>query len=170
MRPGFDKMPVRPSHYHIYGHPYLPYNLVPASIVGIPGYPVENITLENIDITYGGRASKQIAYIPLNEISSIPENEANYPEFSMFGELPAWGLYLRHVDGIKLLNVKMSFKEDDFRPAIVADDAKNILIQQLNIPTATTTPVLYFNNSQAVDIKNILMPFSEEKGIIIQKK
>lgn len=170
LRPGFDKMPVRPSHYHIYGHPYLPYNLVPASIVGIPGYPVQNVTLENIEISYGGRASKQIAYIPLNDIASIPENEANYPEFSMFGELPAWGLYLRHVDGIKLLNVKMSFKEDDFRPAIVADDAKNIKIHQLNIPTAKELPVLYFNNSLDIDIKNISLPFSNEKGIIFNKK
>jgi len=30
LRPGTDKMPVRPSHYHIYGHPYLPYNFLPS--------------------------------------------------------------------------------------------------------------------------------------------
>ena len=130
---------------------------------------VQNVTLENIEISYGGRASKQIAYIPLNEIASIPENEANYPEFSMFGELPAWGLYLRHVDGIKLLNVKMSFQEDDFRPAIVADDAKNITLQQLNIPTVKELPVLYFNNSPGIHLKNIMMPVSSEKGVMINK-
>ena len=167
LRPGFDKMPIRPSHYHIYGHPYLPYNLIPASIVGIPGFPVQNVTLENIEMIYGGGASKSIAHIPLNEIASIPENEANYPEFSMFGELPSWGLYLRHVDGIKLSNVKMSFKQDDFRPAIVADDAKNITIQQIIIPTAKELPVIYFNNSKNLNLKNIEMPFSNDKGIII---
>ena len=167
LRPGFDKMPIRPSHYHIYGHPYLPYNLIPASIVGIPGFPVQNVTLENIEMIYGGGASKAIAHIPLNEIASIPENEANYPEFSMFGELPSWGLYLRHVDGIKLSNVKMSFKQDDFRPAIVADDAKNITMQQIIIPTAKELPVIYFNNSKNLNLKNIEMPFSNDKGIII---
>ena len=116
---------------------------------------------------YGGGASKAIAHIPLNEIASIPENEANYPEFSMFGELPSWGLYLRHVDGIKLSNVKMSFKQDDFRPAIVADDAKNITIQQISIPTAKELPVIYINNSKNLNLKNIEMPFSNDKGIII---
>jgi hypothetical protein len=64
----------------------------------------------------------------------------------------------------------MSFKEDDFRPAIVADDAKNIKIHQLNIPTAKELPVLYFNNSLDIDIKNISLPFSNEKGIIFNKK
>jgi hypothetical protein len=167
LRPGFDKMPIRPSHYHIYGHPYLPYNLIPASIVGIPGYPVQNVTLENIEIVYGGGASKAIANIPLDQITAIPENEANYPEFSMFGELPAWGLYLRHVDGIKLSNVKMSFKSDDFRPAIVADDAKNITLQQLNIPTAKELPIIYFNNSKNLNFKNIATPFTNDKAVVI---
>ena len=88
----------------------------------------------------------------------------------MFGELPSWGLYLRHVDGIKLSNVKMSFKQDDFRPAIVADDAKNITIQQISIPTAKELPVIYFNNSKNLNLKNIEMPFSNERGIIIDKK
>ena len=102
LRPGEDKMPRRPSHFHIYGHPFLPYNLVPSSIVGIPGHPVQNVTLENIEITYGGRASKEIACIPLNKITSVPENEAGYPEFSMWGELPSWGFYLRHAEDIKM--------------------------------------------------------------------
>ena len=55
--------------YHIYGHPFLPYNLIPSSIVGVPGYPVEDVTLENIEISYGGRSSKDIAYIPLDKIT-----------------------------------------------------------------------------------------------------
>jgi len=113
LRPGFDKMPVRPSSFHIYGHPFLPYNLIPSSIVGLPDSPVKDVTLENIEISYGGRASRDIAYIPLDKITSVPENEAGYPDFSMWGELPAWGFYMRHVEGIKLINVKLSYVEDD---------------------------------------------------------
>ena len=71
---------------------------------------MEDVTLENITISFGGRADKEIAYIPLKAIGSIPENEAGYPEFSMFGELPAWGLYMRHAVGIIIKNFNISFK------------------------------------------------------------
>jgi hypothetical protein len=166
LRPGFDKMPVRPSSYHIYGHPYLPYNLIPSSIVGIPGYPVQDVTLENIEISYGGRADKNIAYIPLDKIGSVIENEAGYPDFSMFGELPAWGFYIRHAEGIKLINVRLSYKEDDFRPAVTIDDAKNIEMRDVKIPTAKEMPVFYFNNTANISTKNLVLPVPEEKAIL----
>jgi hypothetical protein len=166
LNPGFDKMPVRPSHYHIYGHPFLPYNLVPSSIAGIPGYPVEDVTLENIEIIYGGRASRDIAYIPLNKITSIPENATGYPEFSMWGELPAWGLYMRHAEGIKIKNFNIRYKEDDFRPAIVFDDVKNIEMTGIQIPTAKELPMILLNNSIDVRMKELKIPFSEEKAIL----
>ena len=166
LRPGFDKMPVRKSHFHIYGHPFLPYNLIPSSIVGLPGYPVEDVTLENIEISYGGRANKEIAHIPLDKITSIPENPANYPEFSMFGELPSWGFYIRHAAGIKMINVKLSYKEDDFRPAMVLDDVKGMDLIKVKIPTVKELPVIQLNNTNGISFKNLEMPVTEVKGIL----
>ena len=166
LRPGEDKMPKRPSHFHIYGHPWLPYNLIPSSIVGLPEYPVQDITLENIEISYAGRAKKEIAYIPLNTITSIPENDANYPEFSMFGELPSWGFYVRHAEGIKMKNVKVNYIEDDFRPAFVFDDVKRINLIDINIPTAKEIPVVLFNNTSDIELKDLIMPISEAKGVM----
>ena len=166
IRPGLDKMPYRPSHYHIYGHPFLPYNLIPSSIVGIPGFPVEDVTLENIEISYGGRADKNIAYIPLNTITTIPENAANYPDFSMFGELPAWGFYMRHAEGIKMKNVILRYVEADFRPALVFDDVKNISLTKMQIPTAIEMPVVLLNNATGVTMKELQLSVSEEKGVL----
>ena len=40
----------------------------------------------------------------------------------MFGELPAYGFYLRHIDNISFKNVKMTLEHSDYRPAVVADD------------------------------------------------
>jgi hypothetical protein len=166
LRPGEDKMPKRPSHFHIYGHPWLPYNLIPSSIVGLPGYPVGDITLENIEISYGGRANKEIAFLPLNAITSIPENAANYPEFSMFGELPSWGFYVRHAEGIKMRNIRVSYVEDDFRPAFVFDDVKGIEMSDVTIPKAKELPVVLFNNTTGIVTKNLKMAVSDEKGIL----
>ncbi len=166
LRPGEDKMPKRPSHYHIYGHPYLPYNLIPSSIVGLPGYPIQDVTLENIEISYGGRADKNIAHIPLDKITSVPENAAQYPDFSMFGELPAWGLYMRHTEGVTMKNIKVKYIEDDFRPAFVFDDVKASTLTDVHIGTAMEMPVIFLNNTEGVVFKNLKMPVSEAKGIM----
>ncbi|MDE3253084.1 MAG: glycoside hydrolase family 28 protein [Bacteroidota bacterium] len=166
LRPGFDQMPVRPSNFHIYGHPFLPYNLVPASIVGIPGYPVQDVTLEDIDISYGGRGSKDIAYIPMESLGRVPENENGYPEFSMFGELPAWGFYIRHAEGIVFKNVRLHYLEDDFRPAIVLDDVKNSEFHELKIPTAREMPMIVLNHTSDITLKNLQLPASEEKAVL----
>ena len=133
LRPGEDKMPKRPSHFHIYGHPFLPYNLIPSSIVGLPGYFVEDVTLEDIEISYGGMADKDIACIPLNNLSSVPENPAQYPEFSMFGELPSWGLYVRHAQQLVLKNIRMKVLKPDFRPVFVFDDVNHLTMCEIRI-------------------------------------
>ncbi len=103
------------------------HNPFPSSITGIPGHLVKNVTLENITISYPGRGTKGMAYIGPYRYNAVPEEIDAYPEFHMFGELPAWGLFVRHVDGLTLNNVKMSVREADYRPAIVAsDDVHNL--------------------------------------------
>ncbi|MCJ7622603.1 MAG: glycosyl hydrolase family 28 protein, partial [Anaerolineaceae bacterium] len=47
------------------------HNPFPAPIAGIPGHYIENITLENIQITYPGRATKGMAYIPLSRLDQV---------------------------------------------------------------------------------------------------
>jgi hypothetical protein len=165
LRPGEDKIPKRPSHFHIYGHPFLPYNLIPSSIVGIPGFPVQDVTLENIEICYGGMASKEIAYIPLSKITSIPENEATYPEFSMWGELPSWAFYVRHAEGVKMKNVRVKYLKDDFRPAFVFDDVKRIRLEDVAIQTAKEMPVVLFNNTTDISQRCLKLPVDEAIGI-----
>lgn len=102
------------------------HNPIPSSITGIPGHNVENVTLENIEVFCPGRASKGMAYVPLSRISQIPENISKYPEFSMFGELPAYGIFVRHVRGLIMKNVQYKLKAHDFRPPYVFDDAEGV--------------------------------------------
>ena len=101
-----------------------PRNISPASIVGLPNMRVENITLENIEMVYPGRGDSLYAKVGLTagELDGIPEMEKSYTEFSQFRELPAWGLYVRHADGIRLKNVSFRAQNEDYRPAVVLDD------------------------------------------------
>ena len=104
----------------------LPRNISPASIVGLPDYKIQNVTLKNIEIVYPGAGNPLYAKRGLTsaELDSIPEMRTAYPEFSQFKELPAWGLYIRHAEGITLENVTFTALKKDYRPGIVIDDVK----------------------------------------------
>lgn len=139
----------RPDYdYEIRG-PALPFfhNTFPASITGIPDYPVENLRLENIEIIYPGKGNKGLANAPLSRLDRIPEKIKDYPEFSMFGELPAWGFYVRHADGLIMKNIQLKIKEADYRPAFVFDDVKNLEIESLKITGETKEKQIVLHNT-----------------------
>ena len=120
--------------YEIRG-PMLPFfhNIFPSSITGIPGHDVKNVTIENVIIRHPGGGNQAYANMPTWRMDGVPENKQNYPEFSMFGELPAWGLYVRHVSGLKLKNIRLEAEEKDYRPSIVMDDVKNSELSAIKI-------------------------------------
>lgn len=124
------------------------HNPFPASIVGLEGYNVENVTLENIEINYPGRASKGMAYIPLSRLNQVPEAAKDYPEFSMFGELPAYGFYVRHVNGISMKNIKLTLDNPDFRPAFVFDDVKGIQMEEITVPKKQKGQIILKNSKE----------------------
>lgn len=91
------------------------------SICGIPGHPVEAVTLSNIHFVYPGGGTEADA-TNLNP----PELEEQYPEYFMWGVLPAYGLYARHAKALTLSNVKFDLAGPDARPAVVMDDVDDV--------------------------------------------
>ena len=106
----------------------LPRNTSPASIVGLKGYDIRNVKLENVTIVTPGGGNPYYAKVGTSakELDAIPEMADRYPEFSQFKELPAWGFYIRHAKDIAFDNVKFIAKNRDYRPAIVTDDVKGL--------------------------------------------
>lgn len=68
---------------------------------------------------------------------NVPEMVAEYPEPSILGILPAYGVYARHMDGLKLQNVKLQYQIEDTRPAIVLDDVSNADLRTVAAKTAS---------------------------------
>jgi hypothetical protein len=141
--------------YELYG-PALPFmhNPFPASICGIPDHYIENITLENIKITYPGRSSKAMAYVPLWRLSFVSECIKDYPEFTMFGELPSWGFYVRHVKNISMKNITLKLKDDDFRPAFVFDDVIGLNMHNICIKPKVNKEEIILKDVQKHDIQS----------------
>ncbi|THU36066.1 glycoside hydrolase family 28 protein [Niastella caeni] len=146
-----------------------PHNVFPASITGLPGHPVEDVILENISITYEGGGNKQVAHFAIDSLQKVPEKAQDYPEFSMFGELPCWGLYVRHVTGIQLKNIKMQYQKEDFRPAVIFDDVQKLQVQGLQIPTAKTAPVIVLKDVPTPVLQTMKLPFEKSKAVMVWK-
>ena len=96
------------------------------SICGISGHPIEGVTLSDIHVTYPGGGTRDDA-----ARRELPELEDQYPEYFMWGTLPAYGLYARHVKGLALNNVRFDLAAPDLRPALVCDDAEDVEISGL---------------------------------------
>ncbi len=129
---------------------------IASSITGYPGHPVEDIALENIRIDsvrspYAGNVDNlplpRWAPGPLIHGSSdpkdreairsldVPENLHEYPVNRMFGcPLPAYGLYVRHVHGLRIKELHLRTQAtDDDRPALVIDDAPGAQLSGLDL-------------------------------------
>ncbi|WP_316797702.1 glycoside hydrolase family 28 protein [Pedobacter frigidisoli] len=144
-----------------------PHNLIPASITGIPGHLVEDVTLKDIQISYGGGADKNKAFISLDSLGQVNENINGYPDFNMFGELPSWGLYVRHTAGIKLENIKIMLKGKDFRPAIIFDDVNGLMMHKVSIPENSPLPAMVYRDVQRISVSDIHVPNVD--GAIVTK-
>lgn len=93
-------------------------------------------------IIYPGGGVPRSSSVPLDRLDSTPELPAKYPEYWMFGELPAWGLYLRHAENIHCDQVRISLKTSDYRAAMVTDDVHRLELDDLTIQPGGSTIVL----------------------------
>ena len=111
----------------------LPRNISPCGIIGLKDSKIKNVTLENIEIVFPGGGDPHYAHIGLDELDKVPEMPKAYPEFSQHMELPAWGFFIRHVDGLTIHNIKLTALKKDYRTAIVMDDVNNHNISNLTV-------------------------------------
>ena len=97
-----------------------------SSIAGLPDHRIENVSLSHLQFVYEGGGMAGDAARP------IPEKAESYPEGWMFGTLPAWGLYCRHVRGLKLDHITLQLAAPDARHAVVFDDVEDLDVNALD--------------------------------------
>lgn len=90
------------------------------SILGIKGRDIENVSISNVFIHFDGGGGKAQAD------AEYPENDADYPESTRYGDLPAYGFYCRHVNGLTLRDVELAYGLEEDRPPLFFDDVKNL--------------------------------------------
>lgn len=95
---------------------------VGCSITGLPGHMAENVTLSDVRLEFTGGGTAQEA------AREIEEAHEKYPEFRMFGALPAYGFFCRHVRNLTLSRVEARFEGTDHRHALVCDDVRDLML------------------------------------------
>ena len=119
------------------------YNAVPKHsvlIVGLPEKDIEDVLLDNIKIYYKGGGTKEQSVI------DPPEDETRYPEPDRFGTMPAYGFFIRHVNGIKMNNIDVSYMNDDMRPPFILDDVKKAELNFIDAQHETGIPTFILKN------------------------
>ncbi len=99
------------------------------AISGVPGQIIENVILCDINFEFTGGGTAEDAK------RNVPENEKGYPGVKLFGTLPAYGFFVRHAKGVVMDNIRLTFAEDDHRPAIVCDNVEEFRLSGLKART-----------------------------------
>ncbi|MEP7108025.1 MAG: glycosyl hydrolase family 28 protein [Ferruginibacter sp.] len=132
----------------------MPRNISPAVIIaGLPGSLIRNIFLADIELRHPGGGNPFFAKIMLDKLDSIPEKPAAYPDFSMFRELPAWGIYIRHARDIAITNLGLSCMKKDYRTAIVLDDVHHSRFITMDIKEPGNKKAFYKHNCSEIIFK-----------------
>lgn len=122
-------------------------NRVGCSITGIPEAIAQDISLDNLHLTFAGGGTANDAK------RTVPEHPAKYPEYAMFGTLPAYGFYCRHAKGLRFSNVHLTSVDPDERPSLVGDDVEDLeLFGWHAASTAKANPVI-----QLTDVRSALI-------------
>jgi Pectate lyase superfamily protein len=113
---------------------------LPSVIAGFPNAEVGSIAIDGFSITMASTGTGP------GSLDMIPEASKAYPQPVMFGPLPAFGLFLRHVLDISLRDVMLQPAPQEVRPAIVADDVAGLRLFGYNDRSGDSASHLWFRN------------------------
>ena len=106
-------------------------------ISGISGHPIEDLRISNLRLVQQGGGSKELGErVP-------PEEERSYPEPSMFGDMPSYAGFFRHVRQIEISRAKIDFDRPEARPAFVLSDVQDARFDHLNVARGTDAAPLF---------------------------
>ena len=71
---------------------------------------------------------------------------AGFPEPVMFGEIPAYGFYIRHVKGLTMTDVEVSYMKDDARPPFMLEDVHGADFHRVKAQKMPETPFFVLKN------------------------
>jgi polygalacturonase len=101
---------------------------LPSILSGVPGHSIEDVKISDVYLEQLGGGSADMAAL------EPAEKEAAYPDPHMFGDLPASGVFARHVRNLELSNVEIATLTSDARPAFWLHDVDGADFFRVRVP------------------------------------
>jgi hypothetical protein len=124
------------------------------NITGVSGYFVENVAFNGLHLTFPGGGTQEDAQ------GVVPELRDRYPEYHMFGTLPSYGIYLRHVKGLTFEDITLDTAAPDLRPALVGDDVEDLELSNFRAAGTRSAALLRLSSARQVYVHGC-RPLSE---------
>jgi polygalacturonase len=113
---------------------------LPSILSGVPGNYIEDVQINDVYLHQIGGGGAELASI------APPERADQYPEPTMFGDLPATGLFVRHVRNLAVSNLEIATEEPDARPAFWLDDVVAADFFRLRMPQSGSRLQFYLKD------------------------
>jgi polygalacturonase len=110
---------------------------LPRILSGVPEHPLEDIKISNVFFEQAGGGTAEMAAL------QPEEREAAYPDPDMFGELPATGIFARHVRGLDISNVEVVSRASEARPAFWLRDVEGADFFNVRVPQGAAAFALH---------------------------
>jgi hypothetical protein len=121
-----------------------------SAVVSRPGSHIEDVSFTNVDLTFpGGGTADEASRLDVGELLESTDYLKWAVPFD--GELPASALYLRHVKGVRLENVRLAVEKPDARAFIAGDDIEGLTLQGVVARAPAPVPGL----AKLADARNV---------------
>jgi hypothetical protein len=130
------------------------YDMPCVAFVGYPGQAIEDVTLSDFRLAMPGGGTP--GHAARMNVPELLDETKRYPEAPSFGgELPASGIYLRHVRGFRLSNSRISTAAPDARAFLAGDDLEDISLNGVTgSGSASAAGLVKFGNARDVNLAN----------------
>jgi polygalacturonase len=120
-----------------------------ASIVaGLPEAPVEDVRISNLTVVHGGGGRAADLQ------RQIPEHPDHYPEPSMFGVTPAYGLYVRHARNLSVHHADLRTAAREGRPPVVLHDVDGAGFEHVRFAHDAAAPTFVLQDVRGLAVQD----------------
>jgi hypothetical protein len=131
-------------------------SILPSVIAGLQECPAHDIRLSNIRVQIPISVSKEMlkTFPPevFEDLKSYPENRLT------FGlKIPAAAFYVRHVEGISMNDITITYGNEEARPAFYFDDVRSIHLKNVRINDQLperNAALIGWKNSDVIDFNS----------------
>jgi len=118
-------------------------------VSGIPGFEIEDLRFSNINLIFpGGQKGSWTRRDPWESIT-------DYPDPTRIGGEPAYGFYIRHVNGLEMDDIAITAQSPDLRPPFFARDVQHFYLNNVRATPGGRTPMMELQDIQDFNARNV---------------